>query len=134
MVKEKNILKIKNLDVQFPIFGGVLNREIDHVHAVKNLSINIPRNKTIGIVGESGSGKSTFGKAILNVLKLTAPDVRVSGEVLLDYENDYIDILSQNRQKTLELSYRSNVYTSRQAEARKQMQSTLTYRGIKYQK
>ena len=85
MVKEKNILKIKNLDVQFPIFGGILNREITHVHAVKNLSINIPRNKTIGIVGESGSGKSTFGKAILNVLKLTAPDVRVNGEILLDY-------------------------------------------------
>ena len=103
MIKEKNILKIKNLDVRFPIFGGIFNREIDAVHAVKNLSINIPRNKTIGIVGESGSGKSTFGKAILNVLKLTAPDVRVNGEILLDYENDYIDILSQNRQKTLEL-------------------------------
>ena len=103
MIKEKNILKIKNLDVRFPIFGGIFNREIDAVHAVKNLSINIPRNKTIGIVGESGSGKSTFGKAILNVLKLTAPDVKVNGEILLDYENDYIDILSQNRQKTLEL-------------------------------
>ena len=103
MIKEKNILKIKNLDVKFPIFGGIFNRKIDAVHAVKNLSINIPRNKTIGIVGESGSGKSTFGKAILNVLKLTAPDVKVNGEILLDYENDYIDILSQNRQKTLEL-------------------------------
>ena len=36
--------------------------------------------------------------------------------------------------KVVELSYRSNVYTSRQADARKQMQATLTYRGIKYQK
>ena len=88
------ILKIKNLNVEFPIFGGILQREVSSVHAVKNLSVNIEQGKTIGIVGESGSGKSTFGKAILNILKLTAPDVRVSGEVLLYENNTYTDILS----------------------------------------
>ena len=88
------ILKIKNLNVEFPIFGGILQREVSSVHAVKNLSIDIEQGKTIGIVGESGSGKSTLGKAILNILKLTAPDVRVSGEVLLYENNSYTDILS----------------------------------------
>ncbi|SVC05290.1 uncharacterized protein METZ01_LOCUS258144, partial [marine metagenome] len=69
------------------------------VNAVKNLSVDIEQGKTIGIVGESGSGKSTFGKAILNVLKLTAPDVRVSGEVWLKEGNEYIDILSLSKQE-----------------------------------
>ena len=82
-----SILKINNLNVTFPLFGGILQREVASVHAVKNLSIDIKEGKTIGIVGESGSGKSTLGKAILNVLKLTAPDVRIDGEVLLK-END----------------------------------------------
>ena len=91
------ILKIKNLSVEFPLFGGIFQREVAKVNAVKNLSVNIEQGKTIGIVGESGSGKSTFGKAILNVLKLTAPDVRVSGEVWLKEGNDYIDILSLNK-------------------------------------
>ena len=91
------ILKIKNLSVEFPLFGGILQREVAKVNAVKNLSVNIEQGKTIGIVGESGSGKSTFGKAILNVLKLTAPDVRVSGEVWLKEGNDYIDILSLSK-------------------------------------
>ena len=99
-----SILKIKNLKVEFPLFGGILQREVASVHAVKNLSVNIEQGKTIGIVGESGSGKSTLGKAILNVLKLTAPDVRVSGEVLLKEGNDYIDILSLS--KTDILQYR----------------------------
>ena len=103
MKKTKNILKIKNLNVEFPLFGGVFQREVSAVHAVKDFTLDVKEGKTIGIVGESGSGKSTLGKAILNVLKLTAPDVKVNGEILLDYENDYIDILSQNRQKTLEL-------------------------------
>ena len=34
----------------------------------------------------------------------------------------------------VELSYRTNVYTSRQAEAMKQVHASLTYRGSKYQK
>ena len=93
------ILKIKNLSVTFPLFGGILQREVAKVNAVKNLSVNIEQGKTIGIVGESGSGKSTFGKAILNVLKLTAPDVRVSGEVWLKEGNEYIDILSLSKQE-----------------------------------
>jgi len=93
------ILKIKNLSVTFPLFGGILQREVAKVNAVKNLSVNIEQGKTIGIVGESGSGKSTFGKAILNVLKLTAPDVRVSGEVWLKEGDGYIDILSLSKQE-----------------------------------
>ena len=91
------ILKIKNLSVEFPLFGGILQREVAKVNAVKNLSVDIEQGKTIGIVGESGSGKSTLGKAILNVLKLTAPDVRVSGEVWLKEGNDYVDILSLSK-------------------------------------
>ncbi len=38
------------------------------------------------------------------------------------------------QKKIVKLSYRTNVYTSRQAEARKQVQSSLTYRGIQYQR
>ena len=103
MIKKNNILKIKNLNVEFPIFGGIFQREVSAVHAVKNFNLNIEKGKTIGIVGESGSGKSTLGKAILNVLKLTAPDVRVGGEILYKYKNKFIDVLSQDQETTLKL-------------------------------
>ena len=96
-----SILKINNLNVTFPLFGGILQREVANVHAVKNLSIDIKKGKTIGIVGESGSGKSTLGKAILNVLKLTAPDVRIDGEVLLKEDDSYVDILSLSKNELL---------------------------------
>ena len=36
--------------------------------------------------------------------------------------------------KVVELSYRSNIYKSRQAEAKKILQASLTYRGNTYQK
>ena len=102
MPKNK-ILKIKNLNVEFPIFGGIFQKEVSAVHAVKNFDLEIEKGKTIGIVGESGSGKSTLGKAILNVLKLTAPDVRVNGEIMFKYKNKYLNILNQDAEKTLEI-------------------------------
>ena len=103
MAKNTDILKIKNLNVEFPIFGGIFQREVSAVHAVKDFNLSIKKGKTIGIVGESGSGKSTLGKAILNVLKLTAPDVRVNGEILFNYDGEFLDVLSQSKEKTLEL-------------------------------
>ena len=96
------ILKIRNLNVEYPLFGGILQREVSCVHAVKNLSIDIPEGETVGIVGESGSGKSTLGKAILNVLNLTAPDVRITGEVLLNENGNYIDIMSLSKKELIE--------------------------------
>ena len=97
----KPILKIKNLNVEYPLFGGILQREVSCVHAVKNLSIDIPEGQTVGIVGESGSGKSTLGKAILNVLNLTAPDARINGEVLLYEDGQYIDIMSLSKKELI---------------------------------
>ena len=107
MEKNKNILKIKKLNVEFPLFGGILQREVSAVHAVKNVDLEIPRGKTIGVVGESGSGKSTLGKAIINVLKLTAPDVRISGNIFLNDNDKEVDILSLNRDEILK--YRSKI-------------------------
>ena len=101
MKKNNEILKVKNLNVEFPIFGGILQREVSHVHAVKDLSLSVCQGETIGIVGESGSGKSTLGKAILNVLKITAPDVRVTGEILLNDNGSYIDLLKLNRKEII---------------------------------
>tara|TARA_B110000196_G_scaffold94174_1_gene81436 strand:+ start:613 stop:1488 length:876 start_codon:yes stop_codon:yes gene_type:complete len=102
MNNNKAILKINNLNVEFPLFGGILQREVSHVHAVKNLNLTVTQGETIGIVGESGSGKSTLGKAILNILKITAPDVRVTGEILLNNNGSYIDLLKLNRKDIIQ--------------------------------
>ena len=102
MSDNKEILKINNLNVEFPLFGGILQREVSHVHAVKDLSLTVNEGETIGIVGESGSGKSTLGKAILNVLKITAPDVRVTGEILLNDNGNYVDLLKLNRKDIIQ--------------------------------
>ena len=102
------ILQLKNLNVEFPVFGGILQREVSHVHAVNKVSMNIVSGETIGIVGESGSGKSTLGKTIINVLRLTAPDVRINGDIIL-YPNTENAINVLNLKRSQVKSYRSDV-------------------------
>ena len=107
MIENNHILKVKNLSVDFPVFGGIMQRQIDSVHAVKGVSFKLLKGETLGIVGESGSGKSTLGNAILNVLQLTAPDVKIDGEIYLKMTNDEVDILSL--QKSEMKQYRKHI-------------------------
>ncbi len=102
-----SILKVKSLSVDFPIFGGVFQRSIGAVNAVKNVSFNLNQGETLGIVGESGSGKSTLGKAILNVLKLTAPDVKINGDIYLKSNEKDVNILKLARSEMR--AYRTDI-------------------------
>ena len=102
-----SILKVKSLSVDFPIFGGVFQRSIGAVNAVKNVSFNLNQGETLGIVGESGSGKSTLGKAILNVLKLTAPEVKINGDIYLKSNEQNVNILKLARSEMR--AYRTDI-------------------------
>ena len=104
---EEQILKVKDLVVDFPIFGGIMQRQIDSVHAVKKVTFNLLKGETLGIVGESGSGKSTLGNAILNVLNLTAPDVQIDGKIFLNINDHSVDIL--NLKKNEMKKYRKHI-------------------------
>ena len=99
MSDKKSILKVRDLSVDFPISGGIFQRTIGAVHAVKNVSFDLLEGETLGIVGESGSGKSTLGKAILNVLRLTAPDVKINGEIFINKDEKETELLSLSKRK-----------------------------------
>ena len=99
ITKKDYILEIKKLVVDFPIFGGIMQRKVDSVHAVKKVSFDLIKGETLSIVGESGSGKSTVGNAILNVLKLTAPEVYVDGKIFLNTNDNKVDILNLKKKE-----------------------------------
>jgi len=107
MNNKKPILKVRDLIVDFPIFGGILQKQIDSVHAVKKVSFDLNKGETLGIVGESGSGKSTLGNAIINVLRLTAPDVMISGDISLLLDDKEVAISRLTR--TLSKPYRKHI-------------------------
>jgi peptide/nickel transport system ATP-binding protein len=73
------LLEADNLSVTFPLSGGCgLSKRA--VHAVSQVSLQIYPGETIGLVGESGSGKSTLGRALLQLERVTAGEVRFDGQ------------------------------------------------------
>jgi peptide/nickel transport system ATP-binding protein len=69
------LLTIKNLQVYFPVRRGILQRTVDHIRAVDDISFNVYPGQTLGLVGESGCGKTTTGRAILRLIEPTAGTV-----------------------------------------------------------
>ncbi len=69
------ILEVKKLKISFRTNSGT-------VKAVRDISFDLERGKTLAIVGESGSGKSVTSKAILGIL--AGNSIIEGGEVLYD--------------------------------------------------
>jgi ABC-type oligopeptide transport system ATPase subunit len=62
------LLSIRGLTKSFGTKPGLFARSGHVVHALDDVSLDIPRGTTVGIVGESGSGKSTLGRCILRLI------------------------------------------------------------------
>jgi peptide/nickel transport system ATP-binding protein len=76
-LNDDHILTLANVSKTYRN-GGFLGRGARVTHAVKSVSLNLPRGATLGIVGESGSGKSTLARCIV---RLIDPD---GGSIVLE--------------------------------------------------
>lgn len=75
-----SILEVSNLTKSFPIKGGLLNRTVASVQAVRDVSFSVNSGETLGIIGESGCGKSTLGKTIVGLHPATSGTVKFEGK------------------------------------------------------
>jgi peptide/nickel transport system ATP-binding protein len=85
------LLSIKDLCIDFKTDNGV-------VRAVKNLNLDIPRGKTVGLVGESGSGKSVTSLAIMGLIP-SPPGTISNGQIL--FEGQDLTKLSQEQMRKI---------------------------------
>ena len=69
------LIEVRNLRVYFPIRKGILQRHVDDVKAVDDVSLDIHKGRVLALVGESGSGKTTLGRALLGLVPTTTGSV-----------------------------------------------------------
>ena len=76
------LLEVTDLQIHFPLRGGLLRRVSGSVKAVDGVSLTLHAGRTLGLVGESGCGKTTVGKGLLRLIEPTGGRVLYAGEDL----------------------------------------------------
>ncbi len=69
-----NIVELRNLTKAYKIRG----RE-DDFYAARNVTLEVPRGRTVAIVGESGSGKTTTARMLLKLIEPTSGSMTFDG-------------------------------------------------------
>ena len=78
---EPIVLEVKNLTKTFFLKEGLFGKRA--VPAVKTVSFQLAKGRTLGLVGESGSGKSTVGLTLMRLHEATGGEVLFEGKNLL---------------------------------------------------
>ncbi len=86
-----NVLELRNLRV-------TVRRGKKDIPVVKDVSIDIPRGKIVGLVGESGCGKSMTARSVMGILPQNAG---VSGNILWHDEDGTVTELTGLKEKEL---------------------------------
>ncbi|EHM01574.1 putative phosphonate C-P lyase system protein PhnK [Acetobacteraceae bacterium AT-5844] len=76
---EEAIMEIQHVSKTYRK-AGLFGRNRRVTHAVRDVSLSLPRGGTLGIVGESGSGKSTLARCIVRLLDPEQGSIRIEGQ------------------------------------------------------
>ena len=79
--QQSTVLKVNNLQVQFPIEKSLFGGTKRWFEAVKDVDMSLQKGQALGIIGESGSGKTTIALALSQLLSNQA---RVSGQIMVN--------------------------------------------------
>ena len=78
--KGETLVEVKNLVKYFPVRAGLLQRVVNQVKAVDDVSFIVKKGETLGMVGESGCGKTTIGRTMLRLIEPTSGSVNFEGK------------------------------------------------------
>jgi len=81
--REEELVQVEHLVKYFPVRAGLMQRVVNWVKAVDDVSFNVKKGETLGMVGESGCGKTTIGRSMLRLVEPTSGSVHFEGKDVL---------------------------------------------------
>ena len=103
----ETLLRVEDLVMHFPIYRGVIQRQVGAVRAVDGVSFEVKRGETLGLVGESGCGKSTTGRTILQLYRPTSGSVHFEDVDLVHLKGEELRKMRRKMQMIFQDPYAS---------------------------
>ena len=79
----EDLVEVQHLVKYFPVRAGLMQRVVNWVKAVDDVSFTVKKGETLGMVGESGCGKTTVGRSMLRLVEPTSGSVHYDGKDVL---------------------------------------------------
>ncbi len=105
--KGETLVEVRNLVKYFPVRAGLLQRVVNHVKAVDDVSFTVRKGETLGLVGESGCGKTTVGRTMLRLIEPTSGSVLVNGRDVFHMKADELKAARREMQIIFQDPYAS---------------------------
>ena len=103
----ESVIRTDHLVKEFPIASKKLGEKRKILHAVTDVSIDIPKGGIFGVVGESGCGKSTLGRCMLRLETITDGTVTFQGKDITNLSGKDLLPLRRNMQMIFQNPYGS---------------------------
>ena len=105
--KGETLVEVNNLVKYFPVRAGLLQRVVNQVKAVDDVSFVVRKGETLGLVGESGCGKTTVGRSMLRLIEPTSGAVHFEGKDVLALKGKELKAVRRDMQIIFQDPYAS---------------------------
>ena len=105
--KGEVLVQVDNLVKYFPVRAGLLQRVVNYVKAVDDVSFFVREGETLGLVGESGCGKTTVGRTMLRLIEPTGGAVKFGGKDIFAMKPHELKVMRRDMQIIFQDPYAS---------------------------
>jgi peptide/nickel transport system ATP-binding protein/oligopeptide transport system ATP-binding protein len=103
----EDLVQVEHLTKFFPVRAGLMQRIVNWVKAVDDVSFTVKRGETLGLVGESGCGKTTVGRSMLRLIEPTSGSVHFDGKDVLKLRGNELKKVRRDMQIIFQDPYAS---------------------------
>src|SRR5512143_3346317 len=103
----QELVRVEHLVKYFPVRAGLMQRIVNWVKAVDDVSFTVNKGETLGLVGESGCGKTTVGRSMLRLIEPSSGSVQFEGRDILKLRGDQLKHVRRDMQIIFQDPYAS---------------------------